>query len=75
MITVGSKVKFTATNGHQQELGNAAYHGLNTTKEYTVNFMQTTSPYNTFLFLDGVPGHGFNMAMFVPVEVTECISQ
>lgn len=74
MITVGSKVKFTATNGHSQELvvGSSM---LDVTKEYTVNHMHTPAPFVTFLFVDGVPGHGFNMSMFVPVEVTECISQ
>jgi hypothetical protein len=69
-IIVGSKVKFTATNGHPQELA-VASSLLDVTKEYTVNLIHSTSPFYTFLFLDGIPGHGFNMAMFVPVESTE----
>lgn len=69
-IVVGSKVKFTATNGHPQELA-VASSLLDVTKEYKVDLMHSLSPFNTYLFLDGVPGHGFNMTMFVAVESTE----
>lgn len=69
-IVVGSKVKFTATNGHPQELA-VASSLLDVTKEYTVNCIHSQSLYYVFLFLDGVPGHGFCSSMFVPVETTE----
>jgi hypothetical protein len=72
-IVVGSKVKFEGKLGHAQELAEGM-RLLNYQIEYTVNFVHTPAPFVTFLFLDGVPGVGFNSSMFVPVEVTECIS-
>jgi hypothetical protein len=78
-LVIGSKVKFTATNGHPQELA-VASSLLDVTKEYTVNHTHSPAPFVTFLFLDDVPGHGFNTSMFevmaIPcTEDMECISQ
>jgi hypothetical protein len=72
-IVAGSKVKFIGQFGHAGEIAEG-YRLLKADTEYTVNYVHTPNPFNTFLFLDGVPGHGFNMVMFEPVEVVECIS-
>lgn len=72
-IVVGSKVKFDGKFGHATEIA----EGLRLLKletEYTVNYVHSPAPFVSFLFLDGVPGNGFNMSLFVPAEVTECIS-
>lgn len=69
-IVVGSKVKFDGKFGHASEIAEGM-RLLNMQREYTVNYIHTPAPFVSFLFLDDVPGHGFNSSLFVPVETTE----
>jgi len=73
MITVGSKIKFIAKNGHPAEIVEAQ-RWLKPDIEYTVNYIHRQAQFVSFVFLDGIPGNGFLSTMFDPVEVTECLS-